>query len=283
MLLLFSVPIHPIQHLRLLMALDVGNARPARFNAILALWSEVSAMNKKMAAIVLIGFSSVFAMDSAAQSRGAQRTQVMMAGTGHTDLSSTLTELDRVSRATQNDIQNLHVEKWKSGWKSGFRKDGTHRDQAQQAAGSLQRNLSGALPGLIHDVQSSRGGISATFKLYDDVSLVCEALDSLISSSEAAGKKSDATPLVDDYSALTRVRRALSNYIQQSASAWETGGKKPYASFTTPSQPSQQMNSSSSTQVVTDQGVKKIIVDDTVPEKKTAPAPKKKPVTFSNL
>jgi hypothetical protein len=241
-------------------------------------------MNKRLSAIVLVGFSCVFALHVAAQSRGAQRTQVTMAGTGRTDLNSTLTELDRVSRATQNDIQNLHVEKWKSGWKSGFLKDGTHRDQAQQAAGSLQRNLAGALPELIRDVQSSRGGISATFKLYDDVSLVCEALDSLISSSEAAGRKGDAAPLVDDYSALTRVRRALSNYIQQSASAWETGGKKPYASFTTPSQPSQQMNSSSSsTQVVTDQGVKKIIIDDTVPEKKPAPAPKKKPVTFSNL
>jgi len=238
-------------------------------------------MNKRLAAIVLVAFS-VSAMNLAAQSRGGQRTQVV-AATGHADLNSTLVELDRVSRATQNDIQNLHVEKWKSGWKSGFLKDGSRRDQAQQAAGSLQRNLSGALPGLIHDVQSSRGGISATFKLYDDVSLVCEAVDSLISSSEAAGKKSDAAPLLDDYSALTRVRRSLSNYIQQSASAWETGGKKPYASFTAPAQPSQPMNPSSSTQVVTDQGVKKIIIDDTVPEKKPAPAPRKKPVTFSNL
>jgi hypothetical protein len=36
--------------------------------------------------------------------------------------------------------------------------------------------------------------------------------------------------------------------------------------------------------VITDQGVKKIIVDDTVPEKKPATPPaKKKPVTISNL
>ena len=105
---------------------------------------------------------------------------VAAANTGHADLNTTLADLDRVAQATQGDIASLHVEKWKAGWKSGFLKDGAHKDQAQQAAGSLQRNLANALPGLIHDVQTSRGSLSATFQLYDDVSLVCEAVDSLI-------------------------------------------------------------------------------------------------------
>src|SRR5437588_4709880 len=245
-------------------------------------------MKNTLAAIVLVGFSFIFGVSLAAQSRSGQRTQVVTGSSGRTDLNSALLDLDRVSQATQNDIANLHVEKWKSGWKSGFLKDGSHRDQAQHAAGSLQRNLSGAMPGLIHDVQSSRGSISTTFKLYDDVSLVCETLDSLITASETAGKKSDAVPLVDDYSALTRNRRSLSTYIQQSAATWETRGKMPVASMTAPAtqpaQHSQQMNSSSP-QIVTDQGVKKIIIDDTIPEKKSAPAPaaKKKPATYSKL
>jgi hypothetical protein len=178
------------------------------------------------------------------------------------------------------------VEKWKGGWKSGFLKDGSHKDQAQQAASSLHRNLSAALPGLIGDVQSSRGGLTASFKLYDDVSLLCETLDSLILASEAAGKKGDAAPLVDDYSALIRVRRSLANYIQLAASTLETRGKLPYVSFTTPpaAPPARQM-SSSTPQIVNDQGAKKIIIDDTIPEKKPAPAPagKKKPVSFSNM
>lgn len=241
--------------------------------------------NTLAATVILTSFSLVFSTGLAAQSRNQQRTQVVMGNAGHGDLNSALIDLDRVSQATQNDIANLHAEKWKSGWKSGFLKDGSHKDQAQHAAGSLQRNLSGALPGLIHDVQSSRGSISTTFKLYDDVSLVCEALDSLITASEAAGKKSDAAPLVDDYSALTRIRRSLSNYIQQSASTWESRGKMPVASFTAPaSQPARQMNSSAPQIVTTDQGVKKIIIDDTVPEKKPAPAAKKKAATtYSNL
>jgi len=94
---------------------------------------------------------------------------------------------------------------------------------------------------------------------------------------------------------LTRIRRSLSGYIQQASASWENHGKAPSVALSAPPAPPSQRvtpsssqsarpaNQSSSTQVVNDQGVKKIIVDDTVPEKKAAPAPKKKPETFSNL
>ena len=254
-------------------------------------------MKNTLAAKVLISAAAIFVMVFAlgyslsAQQRGTQHTQVAAAGTGHMDLNTALIDLDRVSQATQSDIANMHVEKWKSGWKPGFMKGNSHQAEAQQAATSLQRNLAYALPGLIHDVQNSRGSLSTTFKLYDDVSLVCEAVDSLINASEAAGKKSEAAPLGDDYSALTRIRRSLSTYIQQASASWENHGKAPYAALSaSPAQQSPRTTSaaarpatSSSTQIVNDQGVKKIIVDDTIPEKKPAPAPKKKPETFSNL
>ena len=256
-------------------------------------------MKNALAAITLISFSFAVSSNLPAQQRGTQRTQVTMAGTGRMDLNTALIDLDRVSQATQSDIANMHVEKWKSGWKPGFLKGSSHQAEAQQAATSLQRNLAYALPGLIHDVQNSRGSLSATFKLYDDVSLVCEAVDSLINASEAAGKKNEAASLGDDYSALTRIRRSLSSYIQQASASWENHGKAPYAALSAPAaQPSQRVtpsssatrssnqsasNQSSSTQIINDQGVKKIIIDDTIPEKKPAPAAKKKPETFSNL
>ncbi|MGZ4844626.1 MAG: hypothetical protein ACXVJ1_07870 [Candidatus Angelobacter sp.] len=257
-------------------------------------------MKNRLAAKVLISAAAIFVMmfalgyNLSAQARGAD--------SGRTDLNSALISLDRVSQATQSDIANLHVEKWKSGWKPGFLKGGSHQAEAEQAATSLQRNLRYALPELIHNVQNSRGSMSTTFKLYDDVSLVCEAVDSLINASEAAGKKSEAASLADDYSALARVRRSLSAYIQEASAQWENHGRAPYAALSAP--PAQQQSfqrqtaprtqaaqraaasqpaSSQPTQVVTDQGVKKIIVDDTIPEKKTEPAAKKKPVTLSNL
>lgn len=242
-------------------------------------------MKNALAAFVLISFSLAVSSNLPAQQRGTQRTQVATAGAGRTDLNTALIDLDRVSQATQNDIANMHVEKWKSGWKPGFMKgNNSHQAEAQQAATSLQRNLAYALPELIHDVQNSRGSLSTTFKLYDDVSLVCEAVDSLINASEAAGKKNEAAPLGDDYSALTRIRRSLSAYIQQASASWENHGKAPYAALSAPVQQTPRATSSSAQpRIVNDQGVKKIIVDDTVPEKKPAPAAKKKPETFSNL
>jgi hypothetical protein len=263
-------------------------------------------MKNRLAAKVLITAGAIFVMvfalgyNLSAQARGAHRTQP--ADNGRMDLNSALISLDRVSQATQSDIANMHVESWKS-WKPGFMKGNSHQAEAQQAATSLQRNLRYALPELIHNVQSSRGSMSTTFKLYDDVSLVCEAVDSLINASEAAGKKSEAASLTDDYSTLTKVRRSLSAYIQQATAQWENHGKAPYAALSAPPvqqqpaprqqqtvqqprvQPQQQAASqpAPTTQVVTDEGVKKIIIDDTIPEKKTPPAAKKKPETFSNL
>jgi hypothetical protein len=266
-------------------------------------------MKNRLAAKVLISAAAIFVMvfalgyNLSAQTRGAE--------SGRMDLNTALISLDRVSEATQSDIANMHVESWKS-WKPGFMKGNSHQAEAQQAATSLQRNLRYALPELVHNVQSSRGSMSTTFKLYDDVSLVCEAVDSLINASEAAGKKSEAAPLLDDYTALAKVRRSLSAYIQEASTQWENHGKAPYAALSAAparqqyqqqpvqrtqqsrgqqsfqrQQPQQQAaaqpSSSQPTQVITDQGVKKIIIDDTIPEKKAPPATKKKPETFSNL
>jgi len=252
-------------------------------------------MKNRLAAKILISVAAILVMvfalgyNLSAQTRGADA--------GRMDLNTALISLDRASQATQNDIANMHVESWKSGWKPGFMKGGnSHQAEAQQAATSLQRNLRYALPELIHNVQSSRGSMSTTFKLYDDVSLVCEAVDSLINASEAAGKKNEAAPLADDYTALAKVRRSLSAYIQEASAQWENHGKAPSVALSAPPAPRQtaqrtqqraaaasQPASSQPTQVVTDQGIKKIVVDDTIPEKKAPPAAKKKPEPFSNL
>jgi len=263
-------------------------------------------MKNRLAAKILISAAAILVMvfalgyNLSAQTRGAQHKS---ADSGHTDLNTALINLDRVSQATQNDIANMHVESWKSGWKPGFMKGGnSHQAEAQQAATSLQRNLRYALPELMHNVQSSRGSMSTTFKLYDDVSLVCEAVDSLINASEASGKKNEAAPLQDDYAALAKVRRSLSAYIQDASAQWENHGKAPSAALSAPpvqqqyqqtapraqktaqqTRAQQQQAAAPATQVVDDQGVKKIVVDDTIPEKKAPPAAKKKPETFSNL
>ena len=98
------------------------------------------------------------------------------------------------------------------------------------------------MPGLIQDAQNSHGGIGATFKLYNNISVVYESLESLIEVTNSYGKKGESSQIAADYAALGRLRQELSGYIQQTAATLE-----PAKPGTLP---------------------RKIIVDDNVPSRK---------------
>src|SRR5258707_9147068 len=55
------------------------------------------------------------------------------------DLDSVITDLQRITVDANRDLSALHIEKWKS--------DPVQKQQMQQAAGSLRRNLSTIIPG----------------------------------------------------------------------------------------------------------------------------------------
>jgi hypothetical protein len=105
-----------------------------------------------------------------------------------------------------------------------------------------------AVPQLVQDAQTAHGGISATFKLYNDLTVICESLDSLISPNLHASK-AKYEMLANDLSEMNRVREQLSLHIQQVATVLEN--KNPNLAGTA-GHP------------------KKIISDDDMPEKRTA-------------
>lgn len=181
-----------------------------------------------------------------------------------TDLMSTLLELDRTAAATNSDISHLQIEKWKGGWKTGFTTSNSHKNKAGQAAVSLQRNLKGALPDLIREAMNTRGGLDATFKVYEDVGLVCQTLDSLVEIAQQYGSREEYEPLIGDYNSLARLRRALSTYIHQKAAAIDGGRESSYSGVSA--------MSSSDGQTLP----RKIIVDDDSPAKTTTAVRKKK-------
>ncbi len=181
-----------------------------------------------------------------------------------TDLMSTLLELDRTAAATNSDISHLQIEKWRGGWKSGFTTSNSHKNKAEQAAVSLQRNLKGALPDLIREAMNTRGGLDATFKVYEDVSLVCQTLDSLVEVAQQYGSKEEYGPLVSDYNSLARLRRVLSTYIHQKAAAIDGGRDSSYSGVSA--------MSSSDGQTLP----RKIVVDDESPAGKTTTSARKK-------
>jgi hypothetical protein len=164
------------------------------------------------------------------------------------DLNATLAELMRAAPATNQDLADLQ--------KGGrlhrvtfWRGDKSHKAQMTAA---LSRNLQFAVPNLIHDAQASGGSVSTTFKLYEDLSVVCESLDSLLPPGSRKGKN-ELTALNNDFSDMNRLREELSSYIQQTAASIES--KNP--------------------QLVSSAGryPKRIVVDDNIPEK---PSPRKR-------
>jgi hypothetical protein len=188
-------------------------------------------------------------------------TDSATAAPDHPSLDATIFDLQRITVATDSDIADLDINQWKPGWKTAWKKikrgNATHRQEAKQVADSLRHNLSDAMPGLINDVQTSRGSVSSAFKLYNDLSVVVESLDSLVSITREYGKKGEAGPLSNDYTALNRLRQDISSYIQSTAANLEPKTKAPTPAPGTPShtQP------------------RKIVVDDNVPD--TKPAKKK--------
>lgn len=226
-------------------------------------------MKTSLAAILVVTLS----LTASAQSRG--RAQASPAA-GRTDLTSMLLDLDRASAATLTDISHLHIDRWKGGWKSGFTTSSSHKHNAEQAAGSLQRNLQGPLPDMIRDALNSRGGLAPTFKVYEDLSLVCETMGTLVTTAEQYGNRKDEyEPLAADLSLLSRLRRGLSTYITQRASTADNGGMAAGspAGFT---------NFSSEPFSTTGDMPKKIIIDDDAPVPKKHVAKKKPTVQYAN-
>src|SRR5215467_2339267 len=164
------------------------------------------------------------------------------------DLNTTLAELMRASPATSQDLTNLQQQggrlHWVTFWQGG-------KAQKAKMTAALRRNLQFAVPDLIHDAQASGGSISTTFRLYRDLTAVCESLDSLLPPGSREGKP-ELTALSNDLSAMNRLREELSSYIQQTAVSIDSKSAHLVSS--------------------TSRSPKKVIVDDNIPEK---PSPRK--------
>lgn len=166
------------------------------------------------------------------------------------DLDDILTRVQQASQATSTDLARLRIDKWKA--------ESDQKEQLQKIADSLSRNLTKAVPGLIGEVQSSRGSVSTTFRLYHNINVVYEYLNSLTDAAGSMGRREEYDPLNRDASAVNSARQELSTYIEQAATNMESRLRP--APTPTPSAQS-------------DATPRKIVVDDAHPKTAT---PKKK-------
>lgn len=208
---------------------------------------------------------------SAPQSRSQQSFMQAPPAAAGSSLNGILADLQRATQATNGDLSKLRIEKWKA--------DESQKQQMQQVADSLRKNLTMAVPGLINEAQAAPTSVSKTFKLYHDLNVVYEYLNSLAEAAGTYGKKDEYTPLAGDASALDAARQNLSSYIEQTASTLETQLQQAVAA--------QQRQPQKQTQAA--QTPKKIIVDNdspqpkkTVRKKKPAAAPTPTPAQSSS-
>ena len=164
------------------------------------------------------------------------------------DLNSIVSQVRQATQAANTDLGRLQIAHWKG--------DTGNKVQMQQVADSLKKNLTYAVPDLINDVQSSHGSLSTTFRLYHNLNVVYEFLNSLTEAAGAYGKREEYEPLSNDATSLDSARQGLSTYIESTAARLERPTPTP-APAPTPTP-------------------KKIVVDDDTPQKKPATPRKKK-------
>ncbi len=137
--------------------------------------------------------------------------------------------------------------------------DAAQKQQFLQMAASLQKNITNAVPGLITDVQNSKGSVSATFKLYHNLNVLFEFLSSLDDAAGSLGSQEEYELLTNDAAALDSARRNLSVYIQQAVTTLEDKVKQAEAPPPAP----------------TPLPAKKVVVDNEDPKKPATPKKKK--------
>ncbi len=173
-----------------------------------------------------------------------------------TQLNGLLGQLETTSKATQADLVKLRIEHWKT--------DASFKKQALGNVDSIQRNLQGALPGMIAQLRTTPEDLPATFKLYRNLDALYDVMGSVVEGAGAFGSKDDLQALSNDLGAFEGTRKQLAERIETLASAKESEITKLRTDLKT------------ARAAIPAEPPKKIVVDDNEPPKK--PAVKKKPV-----
>ena len=180
------------------------------------------------------------------------------------DLNAIVLQVQQATSSASMNIGKLRIEKWKT--------DSGQKQQLQQIADSLQKNIANAMPGLINDVSGSKGSALTSFKLYHNLNVLYEFLSGLADAAGSLGKREEYEPLAADAAAIDTARQNLSTYIEQTVGKLESANRP--AAGTTAAQSHQPGTVVPGRKVV-------VIDEDAAPPKKRAKSTKKKASTPS--
>jgi hypothetical protein len=179
-----------------------------------------------------------------------------------TQLNGLLGQLEATSKATQADLAKLRIERWKT--------DGSTKKQSLADVDSIERNLQSALPEMIQNLRSAPEDLPATFKLYRNLDALYSVMGGVVESAGAFGSKDDFQTVSNDLSGFESARKQLAERLENLASSKEQEIVRLRADLKT------------AQAAIPAAPPKKVVVDDTQPEKKPVAkkkAPAKKPAT----
>ncbi|MFB3815756.1 MAG: hypothetical protein ACE14L_16760 [Terriglobales bacterium] len=133
------------------------------------------------------------------------------AGATPQDFTSLLPQLQQAAQSINLDIARLRIEKWKT--------EGAIKEQAQQNADSISRNISAALPGMTEQVRANPQSLAAAVKLYRNVNALYDVFSTLAESAGAFGPKQEYETLSSDAARLDSVRRTMGERLEGMAAA----------------------------------------------------------------
>ena len=158
----------------------------------------------------VLGWAQMPASSGAVESRppAAENAPAAAPDAAFTEL---LAGLQSSVQQADSDLSRLRVEKWKT--------DGGSKQQAQDNATAIHRNLVNAIPELLQQVRSDPGSVAANFRLYRDLNAVFEAFSSLTESAGAFGPTEQYSPLAADLAQLDQLRHQFAERLDRLAGA----------------------------------------------------------------
>jgi hypothetical protein len=124
-----------------------------------------------------------------------------------------LSQLESASKASQDDLAKLRIEKWKT--------DGSTKKQTLGNVDSIQRNLQSALPEIIGQLRNSPEDLAATFRLYRNLDALYDVMTSVAESAGAFGSKDEFQSISNDLSSFEGTRRQLADRLANLATSKE--------------------------------------------------------------
>ncbi len=204
-------------------------------------------MKTAVGAVILLALAAPCVRAQAPAS--SDTSQLVQVAPAAANLNDILAQVQKATSSASVNIGHLRIEKWRT--------DSDQKQQLQQIAEALQRNIANALPGLISDVQTSKGGVLSSFKLYHNLNVLYENLSYLADVAGSLGKKEEFEPLAQDAASLESARSNLSTYIEQTATKLENAFL--------------QLNAVQARQAASTPASKVVVInDDDPPQKKTA-------------